>query len=95
MINDWKDELIGSLSVAIQTSEHRRNYWVVKNILVRLLLCFSAHPIPDGIPSPPPTPAVSLAPSALPASTYVSIPLTEPPVVPMEFELSSHPPQSL
>ena len=37
-MDDWEDELLGSPSAANRTALRRCNFWVVKNLLDRLIL---------------------------------------------------------
>ena len=37
LFNDWEDKLTGSHTTTNKTIEHKRNYWVVKNMLGLLM----------------------------------------------------------
>ena len=53
-MGDWEDELLGSPSTVNMTVLCRHNFWVVKNLLARLILRLTSTqndpPAPSSIP---------------------------------------------
>jgi hypothetical protein len=69
LLDDWEEELTGSLPASQHTSRHRCSYWVVKNLLARSLLSLPGvfAQSPPNSPRSPHSPTAHPPPSAPPS----------------------------